>query len=65
LSRQKAKLLVQNGLVKVNFKVVEQSSFEVEKGDLISIRGYGRSKVLSIEGKTKKEKWKIVVGKQK
>lgn len=65
LSRQKAKLLVQNGLVKVNFKVVEESSFEVEKGDLISIRGYGRSKVLSIEGKTKKEKWKIVVGKQK
>jgi RNA-binding protein YlmH len=65
LSRQKTKPLIQNGYVKVNWKVIEDPSFEIMEGDIISVRGFGRSKVMSIEGKTKKDKLKVTIGKQK
>jgi RNA-binding protein YlmH len=65
LSRQKVQAMIQSGLVKVNWKVIEESSFECKEGDVLSLRGFGRSKLLTIEGKTKKEKWRIIVGKQK
>ncbi|WP_064093780.1 YlmH family RNA-binding protein [Rossellomorea aquimaris] len=62
ISRQKAQALIKASLVKVNWRIVENASFVVEEYDVISSRGYGRSKLLSIEGKTKKEKWRISVG---
>ncbi|THE14401.1 RNA-binding protein [Bacillus timonensis] len=65
LSRQKVQVLIENGLVKVNWKKIEQTSFECKETDVLSVRGYGRSKLHSIEGKTKKEKWRIIVGRQK
>ncbi|OLS42030.1 RNA-binding protein [Bacillus sp. MRMR6] len=65
LSRQKSQLFIQQGLVRVNWTLIENSSFDCAEGDLISVRGYGRVKILSIEGRTKKDKWRIVIGKQK
>jgi RNA-binding protein YlmH len=65
LSRQKSQLFIGQGLVKVNWTLIENSAFEVCEGDLISVRGYGRARIMSIDGKTKKEKWRIQVGKQK
>jgi RNA-binding protein YlmH len=65
LSRQKSQLFIQQGLVKVNWTLTENPSFECGVSDMISVRGYGRAKILAIEGKTKKEKWRITVGKQK
>ncbi|MEH7387566.1 RNA-binding protein [Bacillus sp. JJ1521] len=65
LSRQQAQVLIESGLVKVNWKKIEQSSFECKERDVLSVRGYGRSKLHSIEGKTKREKWRIIVGRQK
>jgi RNA-binding protein YlmH len=65
LSRQKVQTLIKGGVVKVNHKVIEQSSFECKEGDLFSVRGHGRAKVLSIEGQTKRDKWKITYGLQK
>jgi RNA-binding protein YlmH len=64
-SRQKSQLSIQQGLVKVNWTLTENPSFECGVGDMISVRGSGRAKILTIEGKTKKEKWRINVGKQK
>ncbi|MGM0840816.1 MAG: RNA-binding protein [Bacillota bacterium] len=61
-SRQKAQTLIKSNHVKVNWKTVENASFEVEAGDVISARGYGRSKLMSIEGRTKRDKWRISVG---
>lgn len=61
-SRQKAQTLIKSGHVKVNWKSVENPSFEVEASDVLSARGYGRSKVLSVEGRTKRDKWRISVG---
>lgn len=65
ISRQKSQLFIQQGLVKVNWTTIENVSFECAAGDLLSVRGYGRVKILSIEGRTKKDKVRIVVGKQK
>lgn len=65
LSRQKSQTIIQQGLVKVNWTLIENPSFDCREGDLISVRGFGRVKVISIDGRTKKEKWRITVGKQK
>lgn len=65
ISRQKTGTLIVNGNVKVNWKVIEQTSFECREGDTLSVKGFGRSKLLSVDGRTKKDKWKITIGKQK
>ncbi|KEK25826.1 RNA-binding protein [Bacillus gaemokensis] len=62
ISRQKMQSLIKNGLVKVNWKVVEQTSYECFPGDVFSVRGYGRSKLFSVEGKTKRDKWRVLYG---
>lgn len=64
-SRQKIKSLIENSLVKVNWKIVEDAHFEIAEDDVLSVRGFGRSKVLAIEGKTRKDKWRIKIGIQK
>ncbi len=58
LSRQKSMALINSKKVKVNWEPIDKNSKEVEVGDIISIRGYGRSKLYSIEGKSKKGKIK-------
>jgi RNA-binding protein YlmH len=65
ISRQKSQVLIHSGLVKVNWTVIESTSFECGEGDTISVRGFGRSKIFSFDGKSKKEKWKIIIGRQK
>ncbi|MBU5594630.1 RNA-binding protein [Amphibacillus sp. MSJ-3] len=59
LSRTQATELIKKDLVKVNFKIVEDPSFLVELGDIISCRGKGRSRLNQIIGQTKKQKWRI------
>ena len=65
ISRQKSQTLVKAGLVKVNWMSIENTSFECGEGDTLSVRGYGRAKIGLIEGKTKKDKWRISIGRQK
>ncbi|MCP8970229.1 RNA-binding protein [Ectobacillus ponti] len=62
VSRQKIQTLIKGGVVKVNWKVVEQTSYECFSGDMLSVRGYGRGKLMSVDGKSKKDKWKISYG---
>jgi len=62
VSRQKASLLITSGKVKVNWTVREQSSFELHESDLLSIRGFGRIKIGLIEGRTKKDKIRLQIG---
>ncbi|MDN4523497.1 RNA-binding protein [Fictibacillus fluitans] len=62
LSRSKVNPLIQSAKVKVNWRVTEEVSFPVEAGDYLSVRGFGRSKLMAIEGKTKKDKWRIQYG---
>ncbi len=62
ISRQKAQALVKHGDCKVNHKVIEDASFILEPDDLLSVRGYGRIKLMEILGSTKREKIKIQYG---
>lgn len=62
ISRQKAKQFIQAGLVRVNFEKIERSDFICEEEDIISVRGYGRIKLLATHGKSKKDKDKITMG---
>ncbi|WP_343327784.1 RNA-binding protein [Lentibacillus saliphilus] len=59
LSRSKSADYIKSGLVKVNFKQVDHVAFLLQEGDMISVRGKGRSKLMTVNGQTKKEKWKI------
>jgi RNA-binding protein YlmH len=65
ISRQKSQSLINSSVVKVNWSIIESTSFECGEGDTVSVRGYGRSKIISFDGKSKKEKWKVVIGRQK
>ncbi|WP_100373275.1 YlmH family RNA-binding protein [Bacillus sp. FJAT-45037] len=63
LSRAKVRPYIEKGLVKVNWRICDQVDFVVKEGDYISVRGYGRSKIDSLEGRTKKDKVRIRYGK--
>lgn len=65
IPRKKIQSHIENEYVKVNWKVVDHSSFECKEGDIISIRGLGRMKIISTSGMTKKEKIRILFAKQK
>jgi RNA-binding protein YlmH len=65
ISRQKSQGIIEQGHVKVNHTIILKPSFDCGELDLISLRGYGRTKIISIEGKTKKDKWRVVLGRQK
>ncbi|WAA10648.1 RNA-binding protein [Fervidibacillus albus] len=62
-SRQRVQKWIEQGLVKVNWALIENPAFSVREGDVISVRGLGRFKVMSVEGKTKRDKWRLTVGK--
>ena len=62
ISRQKSQSLVAAGRVKVNWTLREQVAFELQEGDIISARGFGRLKVTMTEGRTKKDKIRLQVG---
>ena len=58
LSRSKMATAISNSDVRVNWKEVTQSSYNVKDGDLISFRGKGRLEVGEIQV-TKKERYRI------
>ena len=62
ISRQKSQSLVAAGRVKVNWTLREQVAFELQEGDIISARGFGRLKVIMTEGRTKKDKIRLQIG---
>lgn len=62
ISRQKSQTYIKAGKVKVNWTVREDVSFEVQEGDILSARGFGRIKVIMTEGRTKKDKIRLQIG---
>lgn len=61
LSRQESMNIIKSGNVKVNWEKIDKGSKEVEEGDVISIRGYGRSILYSIGGVSKKGRLKSTI----
>lgn len=62
ISRQKSQSMIGAGRVKVNWTVREATAFELQEGDILSVREYGRLKVILTEGRTKKDKIRLQVG---
>ncbi|WP_318615515.1 RNA-binding protein [Sporosarcina sp. YIM B06819] len=63
ISRQKAASLIHGDKVKVNWAVRDQPAFELQELDMLSVRGSGRFKVMAIEGRTRKDKILLIIGK--
>lgn len=61
LSRQESTSLIKCGNVKVNWEPIDRVAKELEVGDVISIKGYGRSIFHSIEGLSKKGRIKSII----
>lgn len=61
LSRKDGSDIIKSGGVKVNWENIDKSSKEVQKGDMISVRGYGRSIFYSVEGLTQKDNLKAKI----
>lgn len=62
ISRQRAKQMIESGHIKVNWTEMSRPDFLLDLLDIVSVRGYGRFQIQAIEGKSKKDKWKLVLG---
>ncbi|AFC32190.1 RNA-binding S4 domain-containing protein [Paenibacillus mucilaginosus 3016] len=63
LSRAKVLVPIKAGRCKVNWKQEEDPSKPLREGDVVSLQGAGRFKVLEIEGVTKKGRTRVKIGK--
>ena len=61
LSRSQASQLISSGLVKVNYATTTNSSYAVGLNDLVSVRRFGRLKIVSENGISKSGKYKVTV----
>lgn len=65
LSRQQSQNLIGQGKVKVNWKEISSASLTLAENDILSIRGFGRRKIIKFIGQSKKGKMRIRVGELK
>lgn len=62
ISRQRSKQLIESGKVKVNWTENTRPDFLVYLLDIVSVRGFGRIQIQELEGKTKKDKYRLLLG---
>ena len=65
MAREKAKLTVQSGAVQCGGRTVEKPDSIVCDGDIISVRGHGKFRVLSVSGQNKKGRYRLLAEKYK
>ena len=63
LSREKSSSLIEGERVNVNYKLVTSTKKQVNEADLISVRGYGRIKVVEILGESRSGRIKLKINK--
>ncbi|MEB3100615.1 YlmH family RNA-binding protein [Ferviditalea candida] len=63
LSRAKAQIPIKAGKCRVNWKVEEDPSAQLREGDVISLQGFGRCKLIEVEGLSRSGRIRIKVGK--
>ncbi len=63
MSRAKILQPIKAGDCKVNWKVEQNPAAEVGEGDVLSLRGYGRYRIMAVEGPTKKGRMRVTIGK--
>jgi RNA-binding protein YlmH len=62
ISRQRSKQLIESGKIKVNWTETVRPDFILDLLDIVSIRGFGRLQIQGLEGATKKEKIRLLLG---
>ncbi len=60
LSREKAQTMIRVGEVEQNFISVSRIDAEVHEGDMLSLRGYGRFRIKSFDGVTKRGRLRLL-----
>lgn len=63
VARELASKMIQNQKVRLNYKLIENTSKQIKIGDIISVRGYGRIELVNVLGETRKERIRIIVNK--
>ncbi|MBL0389464.1 RNA-binding protein [Tumebacillus sp. ITR2] len=63
LSRTKVVDPIKSGKLQLNWQTIDNPATLVEEGDVISLRGHGRVKILEVGGQTKKGRTVLKVGK--
>lgn len=61
LSRQQAQTLIGAKRTKVNYQEIDKPDYLLDLGDLLSIRGFGRYRLLDDSGQTKTGKHKLLI----
>lgn len=61
ISRKDSANLVKAGRVRVNWESIDKPSHEIEEGDMISTRGYGRMILYNVKGRSKKDRFISVI----
>lgn len=62
ISRQRSKQLIESGKVKVNWAANERPDYPLDILDIVSVRGFGRVQLVEVDGKTKKDKYRVTIG---
>lgn len=63
ISRTKIVEPIRAGRCRINWKVEEDPSAPLKEGDVVSMQGLGRFKVLAVDGVTKKGRMRVRIGK--
>jgi RNA-binding protein YlmH len=63
LSRTKIIAPIKAGHCRVSWKPVEDPSFQLKTGDIVSMKGFGRFKVIEVEGVSKSGRIRVRIGK--
>jgi len=63
ISRSKIAEPIRAGRCRVNWKIEEDPSARLVEGDVVSLKGYGRFKLLRVEGPTRSGRLRVTVGK--
>lgn len=65
MAREKAKTAVQSGAVQCGGKTVEKPDRVVTNGDIISVRGHGKFRIVSVTEQNKKGRYRLIAEKYK
>lgn len=53
-SRQNSLVFIKQGKVRVNYTEISKNDFRLNPGDVLSLRGKGKAKIISMDERTKK-----------
>ena len=61
ISRSQSSKIINSNKVKVNWEAIDKVSKELEIGDVVSVKGFGRFTIHSLQGHSKKGKLNIII----